>query len=172
MLISSQQAFFDKLLSALPDPGEYAQALLPGLRSLLDNLALKGVIDSVVIESITEYLRAKEFGDRPSRANCLFGAASVTKAEEFPKKYRPGVPHVIYEVEPIGEMWLADMAAINAGLEYFTMKFPDSLARQIDRARTYLGAMTTDVSKIVAMKDPEVLAPGGGTIIATATVVV
>lgn len=171
-LISDQRAFFDKLLDALPDPGEFAQALVPGLRSLLDNPLMKGVLDSVVIESLTEYVRSKEFTDRPPRLNCLFGWTSAANAEAFARKYRAGLPHVIYEVEPISEVWFADMEGLNAGLEYFTISFPDSLARQLDRARGYLGAMTMDITQTLAMKAPEVLALGGGKVIATAKVVV
>jgi hypothetical protein len=69
-------------------------------------------------------------------------------------------------------MWFADIPAINDCLEYFSMPFPDSLARQLDRARTYLRTLTRDPAAIAAMVEPEILAPGGAKVIRTVGTVV
>lgn len=132
---------------------------------------MKGVLDSVVIESITEHVRASEFPDRPSRTTAIFGFQSVERARAFVQKYRPGTPHLIYEIEAVNEPWYADMNSINAGLEYFTMTFTDSLARQLDRSRTYLRPMTTNAEQAAAFAEAEVLAPGGAIVVRVAEVV-
>lgn len=132
---------------------------------------MKGVLDSVVIESLTEHVRMTEFPDRPSRATAVFGFHSVERAKAFVQKYRSGTPHLIYEVEPLNQPWYADMNSINAGLEYFTMTFRDSLARQLERSRDYLRPMTTDVGQAAGFAETEVLAPGGVTVVRVAEVV-
>lgn len=170
-LVDGQRPFYDKVFGALPQPGEVAQALLPGLRNVIDNPGLKGVLDSVVIEAVTEYVRGKEFPDRPSRLVCVFGSESIERAEAFARRFRPGAPHIIYEVEPAAETWFADMDTITAGFDYFTMSFPETLTRQLDRARSYLEQTTKDAARAVAMKDPEVLSPGGAKVLKTASVV-
>lgn len=170
-LINEERPIFDRLLSALPDPGKFAQALVPGLRRLLDVPQMKGIFDSLVIEAVTEYVRTHEFSDRPSRLECLFGCMTQQAAEAFAQKYRPKTPHVVYEVESVAKTWFADLGGIGAGLDYFTMPLPASLERQLGRARQYLELMTVDPKQTAAMSDLELLAPGGATIVRSVSVV-
>jgi hypothetical protein len=170
-LIAESEPLFGDLTAALPDSGAFAQVMVRNLRWLLDHPELKGIFDSLVIEAITEHIRRSEFQDRPARVTCRFGSPSQQRAEAFVHQYRLGVAHVIYEVEAVGDMWFADMDAINAGFDYFTMPLPASLAQQFDRARNYLAGMTKNIGQLPAMTDPEVLAPGGAKVIAVAGVV-
>jgi hypothetical protein len=170
-LISDSQAFFDAVVAALPDPNRFAVALVPGLRSVINNPDLKGPLDSVVIEAFIEKVRVMEFDDRPSRTISVFGSLTVEAAVAFARRYRVGAPCAVYEVEPVGDLWIADMAVLNSGFEYFAMPLPDAVSQQLDRARTYLREMTIDMSRAANMADAEVLAPRGATVTRTVQVV-
>lgn len=70
-------------------------------------------------EMTLEAIRAAEFGDRPSRLNCVFVMDGV-KAVDACRAYLGGNPH-LYEVEiqsPIAKSFAADFSLLNGAIRF------------------------------------------------------
>jgi len=127
---------------------------------------LKSQYDSTIIEGVAEYVRQRDFANIVSRSQCAFGFLSANAAQEFVRRYRQGAPpHSVYQVEPVGQAWLADVAAFNQGFDY-SIPFDDALRELVEVGARYWETATLDLTLSGGYHTPEVLLEGGARIVA------
>ncbi len=114
----------------------------------------------ILIEVAYEHVRAVEFREKPTRVTAAFACGRPESAMYFALMYRNRNVR-FYEVEAIGQPWIADMALINPGpnLDLPIQQAIDGLSAL---ARRYWASVSADLES--ALELPEVILPQSATV--------